>query len=130
MAIYKTFTGFSSLNSAKPDTKLTDIDLIKQDLTNHFSIKKGEKLENPNFGSIIPYLLFEPYSDDVIAAIEDDVEAVINFDPRCRLDVVSVEQNEEGNGVNVYCEVTYIPFAESGTISWEFTTEGYVRLTS
>lgn len=130
MAIYKTFTGFSSLNSAKISTKLTDIDLIKQDLTNHFSIKKGEKLENPNFGSLIPYLLFEPYSDDVIAAIEDDVESIINFDPRCRLDVVAVEQNEEGNGVYVYCEVTYIPFAESGTISWEFTTEGYVRLTS
>lgn len=130
MAILKTFTGYSSLGTDKANTTLTDIDLIKRDLTNHFSIKRGEKLENPNFGTIIPYLLFEQYTDQLVAAIEDDVERIIKFDPRCRLDVISVQQTQNGHGVKVSCEVTYIPFSMSDVISWEFTTDGYIRMTS
>lgn len=111
-------------------TTITDIDLIKQDLTNHFSIKRGEKLENPNFGTIIPYLLFEQITDEVLTAIEDDVVRIVNFDPRCQLEVVSVEQNSQGNGVVVDCEILYVPFAYTDTVSWEFTNEGYIRMTS
>ena len=53
MAFLKTFSGYSSTLTNKPDTAITDIDLIKRDLTNHFSIKRGEKLENPNFGTMV-----------------------------------------------------------------------------
>lgn len=128
--LFKKFIGFSSMNRTAQGTTLSDIDLIKQDLTNHFSIKRGEKLENPNFGTIIPYLLFEQFSDEVLTAIEDDVVRIVNFDPRCRLKVVSVEQNQEGNGVVVDCEIEYVPFAYTDTVSWEFTNEGYIRMTS
>jgi len=130
MAFLKTFSGYSSTLTNKPDTTITDIDLIKRDLTNHFSIKRGEKLENPNFGTIIPYLLFEPYTDEIVSAIEDDVVRIVGFDPRCRLDVVAVDQVQDGLGVRVACEITFIPFSASDTVSWEFSTEGYIRPTS
>ena len=42
----------STINQVKK-FRLTDAELIKRDLLNHFAIRKGEKLENPNFGTII-----------------------------------------------------------------------------
>lgn len=128
--LVKKFIGFSTVGKTAQGTKLTDVDLIKQDLTNHFSIRRGEKLENPNFGTIIPYLLFEPLTDEVIKAIEDDVVKIVNFDPRCRLNVISVEPNAEGNGVVVDCEIVFVPFSFTGAVSWEFTNEGYIRMVS
>lgn len=141
MALYKTFKGYSSISANKPYTSITDIDLIKRDLTNHFAIKRGEKLENPEFGTIIPFLLFEPMSTDVLAAIEDDVERIVNFDPRCQLEVVRAQPITANSaadfdgmtdyqGVKVQCQILYIPFAASDVVNWEFTTEGFVRLTS
>lgn len=130
MALLKTFSGYSSVGKQKPNTTLTDIDLIKRDLTNHFTIRRGEKLENPDFGTIIPFLLFEPYCEEVVTAIEDDVVRIVGFDPRCRLDVVAVQQVQDGQGVRVACDITFIPFSMSDSVSWEFTKEGYVKLTS
>ena len=45
------FNGFSTIGREFKDPKLYDIELVKQDLLNHFNIRKGEKLENPNFGT-------------------------------------------------------------------------------
>ncbi len=59
MALYN---GFSTLNGSKK-FKLTDFELVKQDLQNHFGIRKGEKLMNPEFGTIIWDLLFEPLNE-------------------------------------------------------------------
>ena len=59
-----------------------DVDLVKQDLINHFNIRKGEKLMQPNFGSIIWGMLFEPLPDHVNQVIVDDVSPVVGYDPR------------------------------------------------
>ena len=47
-----TYKGFSSKEVSR-NYRLYDIDLVKQDLINHFYIRKGEKLENPEFGTVI-----------------------------------------------------------------------------
>ena len=65
--IYK---GFSTINRSKK-FRTTDIDLVKQDLINHFSIRKGEKLMNPNFGSIVWSLLFEPMDEHINQMVVD-----------------------------------------------------------
>ena len=59
-----TYKGFNSKESSK-NYKIYDIDLVKQDLINHFYIRKGEKLENPEFGTIIWDMLFEQFTEDV-----------------------------------------------------------------
>ena len=43
------FSGFSTQGREFKDPKLYDIELVKQDLLNHFNIRKGEKLENPDW---------------------------------------------------------------------------------
>ena len=54
-----TYRGFSTLVNAKK-YRLTDFELVKQDLINHFNIRKGEKLMKPDFGTVIWDMLFEP----------------------------------------------------------------------
>jgi phage baseplate assembly protein W len=70
------YRGFSTINQVKK-FRLTDFELVKRDLLNHFSIKKGEKLMNPEFGSLIWNMMFEPITADVKATIIEDVRNVI-----------------------------------------------------
>ena len=75
------YHGFSTYRKQKK-FKVTDFELAKQDLINHLSIRKGEKLMNPDFGSIIWSLLFEPLTTEVKSLIQDDLEKIISYDPR------------------------------------------------
>ena len=92
MAIYR---GFSTQSKLKK-FKLVDADLIKQDLINHFNIRKGEKLMNPNFGTVIWGMLFEPLTNDVKNQIVKDITDIINYDPRVNVNNVEVTQYEHG----------------------------------
>jgi len=47
------FRGFSSVEKITPTTEITDIDLVKRDLLNHFFTMKGERVMRPEFGSSI-----------------------------------------------------------------------------
>ncbi len=127
MALNRIFKGYSTVEASSiSDSVLYDIDLIKRDITNHFSIKRGEKLENPNFGTTIPWLLFEPFSDEIEKAIEEDVINIFTYDPRVRLNVVEVLKDYDRQSITVNCEVTYVPFNVTDGISWEFGEDGTI----
>ena len=55
-----TFKGFSSRED-KQNFKLYDFEVAKQDLINRLSVRKGERVENPEFGTIIYDAIFEPF---------------------------------------------------------------------
>jgi phage baseplate assembly protein W len=65
-----TYRGISTIQRAKKFS-LTDFDLVKQDLINHFHIRKGQKLMDPNFGTIIWDMLYEPYTERSLHMIQD-----------------------------------------------------------
>ena len=102
------FKGFSTQGRAFKDPKLYDIELVKQDLLNHFNIRKGEKLENPSFGTGIWSYIFDPLDDQTRQAITDDVQAVIDYDPRVQLDQLTVDEYE--HGIQVTIAVIYINY--------------------
>jgi phage baseplate assembly protein W len=102
-----TYKGFSSSESNK-NFKLYDINLVKQDLINHFYIRKGEKLENPEFGTVIWDMLFEPFTPDVKEIIAKDVEAIVNYDPRISVQEVQIDSTDQGMRIQV--ELIYRPF--------------------
>jgi len=119
MAITR-YRGFSTINQYKK-FKLTDLELIKRDLLNHFAIRKGEKLMNSEFGSIIWNVLFEPLSPDVKALVVDDIQRVVNYDPRVRVDNVLVDQFDYGLQVQV--EMTFLPDDLSDVLILQFDKE-------
>src|SRR6056300_1377102 len=88
-----TYRGFNSKNKAS-GFKLYDIDLVKQDIINHFYIRKGEKLENPTFGTIIWDMIFEQFTEEVKNMIAKDVETIINYDPRIAVNDILVDSAE------------------------------------
>jgi phage baseplate assembly protein W len=112
-----TYKGFSSKETSK-NFKLYDIDLVKQDLINHFYIRKGEKLENPEFGTVIWDMLFEQFTEDVKNIIAKDVEDIINYDPRIAVNEVQIDTTEQG--IRIQADIVYIPFNVNERMTFNF----------
>lgn len=115
-----TYKGFDSTN-AKSGFKSYDIDIVKQDIINHFYIKKGEKLENPDFGSIIWEVLFEPMTEEVKTLISRNVEEIINYDPRIEVNSIVIDTTEQG--IRIEAEITYLPFNVIEKMVFDFDKE-------
>ena len=113
-----TYKGFSTIDSNNGSNVLYDIALIKQDIVNHFHIRKGEKLSDPNFGTIIWDILFEPLTDITRNAIINDVSTIINFDPRVKVNQITVDSYE--NGIQVSCELVYLPYSIIEKLQFNF----------
>lgn len=79
------YKGFSTVIRKKPPYTLTDIELVKNDLMNHFNTKKGERVMMPNFGSVIHDVIMDPLDSLSIDIIREDVRVVLSSDPRVRM---------------------------------------------
>jgi len=101
-----TYKGFSTINNNFGGSKLTDTDLIKRDLLNHFAIRKGEKLMNGDFGTSIRDLIMDPLTDDTKALLIQEVNAVIENDPRVRSEGITLDEYE--NGLQVEMILRYV----------------------
>jgi len=112
------FKGFSTQGREFKDPKLYDVELVKQDLLNHFNIRKGEKLENPDFGTNIWLYVFDPLDEETKNLVIEDVESVINYDPRVTLDQIEVQESD--HGLSVKMTVLYIGYAIGETINLLF----------
>jgi phage baseplate assembly protein W len=88
------YKGFSTVDPMSRDVRLYDFELIKQDIVNQFSIRKNERVMNPNFGTVIWDSIFEPFTDAIKAEIAQDVTRIVNSDPRVNATLINViEQN-------------------------------------
>ena len=121
-----TYRGVSTVNPDNTSFRLFDISLIKQDLINHFHIRQGEKLSNPEFGTIIWDALFEPLTDSMRDAITENGTQIINSDPRTKLDSILIHQYEKG--IQIECTITYLPFNISETLRMRFDEDsGFLK---
>tara|TARA_B100000614_G_C14124541_1_gene317224 strand:+ start:45 stop:407 length:363 start_codon:yes stop_codon:yes gene_type:complete len=77
-----TYIGYSTIDSISGAKTLTDTDIAKRDLLNHFYTRRGERVGNPTFGSILPELVFEPLDEMTEQEAKDDVDKIVNNDPR------------------------------------------------
>lgn len=114
----KMYKGFSTISPDTENFSLYDLDLVRQDLINHFHVRQGERLMNPTFGTIIWDLLFEPLTEELKAAITQNVNTIINYDPRVRAQNVIVTAYE--SGIQIECNVTYLPYNISQNLQLRF----------
>jgi phage baseplate assembly protein W len=101
-----TYKGFSTVNNNFGSSKLTDTDLIKRDLLNHFAIAKGEKLMNGEFGTSLRDLIMDPLTDETKAIVIQQVNDVIENDPRVRSEGITLDEYE--NGLQIEMSVRYV----------------------
>jgi phage baseplate assembly protein W len=104
----KKYRGFSTVNTTTENYNLYDYELIKQDLFNHFYTRQGERLMNPTFGTIIWDLLFEPMTPQIKDLITQNVNTIINYDPRLQAENVTVTSYEQG--IQIECTLKYLPY--------------------
>jgi phage baseplate assembly protein W len=90
--IYK---GFSS-NNVNQNFKIYDTDCIRQDILNQFNTRKGERVMNPDFGTIIWDAIFEPMTDSIKQEIIEDIRNILRNEPRIIVEDVKVDEYQTG----------------------------------
>jgi len=111
------YRGFSTLVNKKKYS-LTDYALAKQDLINYFNIRKGSKLMQPGFGTIIWDQLFEPLNETTRDIITNDIKRIVKYDPR--LQVINISVVEQTNGIQIEISLSYVPSNQADNLLLNF----------
>ena len=114
----RAYRGISTVDPNANGFNLYDLALIKQDIINLFHIRQGEKLENPEFGTIVWDALYEPLTEDLKEAIAENVTEIVNYDPRVTVNNVTIDQYESGLQISV--SLTYLPYNISESLLLTF----------
>ena len=114
----RAYRGTSTVDPNATGFNLYDLALIKQDIINMFHIRQGEKLENPEFGTIVWDALYEPLTEDLKEAIAENVTEIVNYDPRVTVNNVTIDQYESGLQISV--SLTYLPYKISESLLLTF----------
>jgi len=120
-----TFKGFSS-KADNQSFKVYDFECVKQDLINRLSVRKGERVENPEFGTIIYDCLFEPFTEVLKDQILEDITANLNADPRLSTQEIIVK--EADHGIAIQATITYVPLDITEKLQFKFDENSLLRL--
>ena len=120
-----TFKGFSS-RAEKKNFKLYDFEVAKQDMINRLSVRKGERVENPEFGTIIYDAIFEPFTEELKDLIVDDITGNLNADPRISTQEILV--TEADKGIAIQATITYVPLNITEKLRFGFDENSLLRL--
>jgi phage baseplate assembly protein W len=95
-ALSQYYRGFSTVDPLNRGSKLYDFDIIKQDILNHFNTRKGQRVMNPTFGTIVWDVLMEPLTEQIRELLTQDVTTICNFDPRVYPTQIEINEYEQG----------------------------------
>lgn len=115
--------GYTTIDQQYSSKTLTNLELAKRDLLNHFHIKKGEKWTDPNFGSDLSIYIFQPLDDVTFNEIKEAVYEVISYDPRFDLRSDNIVVNQDSHSVTVDIELVYLPTVTDTDLQIKFDTE-------
>jgi phage baseplate assembly protein W len=101
------FVGFNTVNNPNPPYSLSNIELIKRDILNHFATPVGERVMMPDFGTRIYEYLFDPFDEYTKNAIIEDAVNVVKSDPRVEL--VDIDVFQEDQALNVIMNLLFKP---------------------
>ena len=103
-----------------------DFECVKLDLINRLSVRKGERVENPEFGTIIYDCLFEPFTEEVKEAILEDITQNLNVDPRINAQEIRV--SDADYGIAIQSTITYVPLDITEKLQFQFDENSLLRL--
>ena len=109
-----TFIGFNTQEQYKKFT-LLDADLVKRDLLNGLNIRQGQLPGRPQYGTLLWDNLFENQSNEVVAAIEREIQRVAGYDPRIQITNTQVFPQE--NGILIQIELAIVPSTTTQQLS-------------
>jgi len=95
------YKGFSTVNPLNRGSKLYDFDLIKQNILNQFNTRKGQRVMNPKFGTIVWDLLMEPLTPQTKDLLTRDITTICKYDPRVSPLKIAINEYPEGYLVEI-----------------------------
>lgn len=140
-----TYVGFSTINADKARTvnplpaidgqangitdpiifgkkfRLTDEQLVIQDLVNALNIRKGEKVGQPSYGTTLWDFVFEPNTADVQVEIQNEVRRVASQDPRININTIRAFPKE--NGILIEVQLSINPYNNAGDLALFFNSQ-------
>ena len=124
--LQRLFYGYSTVETNVKNQQFADIELVKRDLLNAFYTRPGERVMMPEYGCAIWNMLYDPFDDITQQNIVDEVQKVIDGDPRVQANSIAV--NAFDQGIRLQMDLFYVPFNAIGTFSLDFdrrTAESY-----
>ena len=118
------FRGFTTFDKNKAPFTLSDEELIKRDLLNHFYTRRGERFMRPNFGSMIHDIIMNPLDAMTESDVREDIERIIETDSRVRLD--DIRMLVEDHTVRCEVDISFNVLRTSDTLYLEFINEELV----
>lgn len=115
------FKGFTTVDRIRAPYTLDGRDLVKRDLLNTFYTKKGERVMRPEYGSIIWDLLMNPDDTATEKEIRDDVDRIIESDPR--VDLINTTIIYMDHTIRLEIALRYALLNDSDTLYLEYTRE-------
>lgn len=116
------YRGFSTMQADTLSNRLFDYAIVKQDIINMFQTRKGERVMNPEFGTIIWDVIFEPFTDAVKQLIADDVTRILNYDPRAVPTEITIIEAETGMIIDATMFYTQINQSEQMKLDFNSAT--------
>jgi phage baseplate assembly protein W len=95
------YKGFSTADPNNRGSKLYDFDLVKQDILNQFNTRKGQRVMNPNFGSVIWDVIMEPLTPSIKDLLSKDVKRICSSDPRVYPQIISINEYPQGYLIDI-----------------------------
>jgi len=115
MALYK---GFSLQNyNTKGSFSVTDLALVKRDILSHIWTRKGERVMMPDFGTTLMDIVFEPLDHTSVTTVREELQAVIEQDPRVELLQLDVQPLYSTNSIVAIINLLYIELNTVDTIN-------------
>jgi len=87
---------------------LTDSQLVIRDLLNALSIKQGDKVGQPGYGTTIWDYLFDPNTIELRAIVENEIRRIATLDPRIIINTIEVYSQD--SGILIELELAITPF--------------------
>ncbi len=114
------FKGFSTVDKVRAPYTLTDADLVKRDLLNHFYTRIGERIMRPTFGSVIWDYLMEPEDPETQEIIKEDIIRIVKSDPR--VEFLSTKLLVLDHTIQAEVQIKYKLLNSSDTLFLEYVT--------
>lgn len=119
-ATYRGFSTVNALNDPHKSFLVINKEVINQDLLNHIWTIPGERVMQPDFGTRIPLLAFEPLDQKTLDIVKEDLTRVFTYDPRVALIDLAVQALPDNNTIVAWADLTYLQLGTSETLKLEF----------
>lgn len=91
---------------------------------NQFYTRRGERVMRPEYGTIIYDVLMEPNIPEVEEIIKEDIEKIIESDPRVRLSDINIIVGD--HSIQAEVKIEYVMLDSTETLYLDYVSQDEV----